>query len=145
MNKSELKAYHWLSNQQLEPLADGRDGRPDFKTKDGHGYEVKLLYNNMIIFTPSQMNFTQTHPDRIDILIFDANSITPIKIVPARLITDGGHVDGIRIHVISNPLRLRIEPELMKAIGHQAIREGRRVCELIEDALHDYLNKGGQM
>lgn len=92
----ESKAHKWLLSQGYKPddIKFHRTRSPDFETKQGIGYEVKLnvgIKKPAIIFNKPQWETLNNHPNCI-ILVFNKNNDIP-EVIPLNNLKEWkGHV-----------------------------------------------------
>ena len=99
MNITELKAYHWLTEQGYKSITFQGLKNPDFITANGN-FEVKKCRNNTIVFSTRQFNQLIDMPD-VSVLVFN-KSMEPTAIIPFREIADSPkHWKDIRICVVT--------------------------------------------
>lgn len=80
MNKTEVKAKHWLEKQGYKNIIFQNRRSPDFLVSEGIGFEVKFVRRNTVTFSRRQWHQLHEHPN-VKIL-FWADGDEPLHIVP---------------------------------------------------------------
>lgn len=100
MNITELKAYHWLTEQGYKDIKFQGLKNPDFITASGDAFEVKKCRNNTVVFSNRQFDQLKNMPI-LSILVFN-KGMEPVAIIPFNEIADSPkYWKGIRIYVVT--------------------------------------------
>lgn len=101
MNQTETLAYEWLIAQgySQEQIAFQRRRSPDFVTADGKGWEVKLVRENSIIFSTSQLLSLRDH-SHSTVLIFRTGEAAPIGQFPINTVEVPGYWQHFRLGLV---------------------------------------------
>lgn len=100
MNTTEQKAFNWLLTQGYtnKDIVFQKRETPDFLTSDNKGYEVKLLYGNVVWLYNNQIEELY-NMDNTFVIVFDKNkkNPNPVSIIPSKKLKENKIIDGIKI------------------------------------------------
>lgn len=114
MNQTERKAFNWLLAQgyQESDIIEQKRKTPDFITKSGAGFEVKLIYGKTIWFHHEQFELLQSQNDTT-ILVFDKVKTEPVMTIPAKELKEGKVFNNIKIVVASLKTCIELPEDLI--------------------------------
>jgi hypothetical protein len=138
LNKTELKAKEWLTQQGKAVDFHSRSS-PDFTCRDGTGYEVKLLRENCITFSMTQFEQLRLFPGELKVVVFDGG-IQPDYIIPfSELENIPRYWNGIRVKVFSPKEEItqvrNIDPDLYTKVKVDAAKKKITVGEWFNQAI----------
>ena len=150
MNQTESKAFAWLKTQgyQETDIIEQKNKTPDFITKDGVGYEVKLVYGKVIWFHEEQFELLKQQ-ENIIVLVFRKNSDQPILQIPTTELEIGKIFNGIKVVVAPLSTSIVLPKELMNKVKEYNKTHANRpinvsgVCRIaLEQELHKAIKEG---
>lgn len=117
MNQTERKAFSWLLTQgyQESDIIEQKRKTPDFITKSGAGFEVKLVYGKTIWFHKEQFEFLKNN-ENCSVLVFNKINTTPILQIPCKELEAGKVFEGIKIVVAAKNYSIDLPDELLNRV-----------------------------
>lgn len=140
MNDTEKRAFTWLMKKGYTDVTFYRSSSPDFVTKSGEKFEVKKIRNNVIWFSPKQIEQLGKMGD-VKIIVMD-DGTEPIAVFPFSEIKDGfWHEIKIAGGNYNPMVNIWIDSELWKQAKIQAVMEGKTLQQYIEELLQSRIVK----
>lgn len=135
MNITEQKAYNWLLKQGYSDITFHHSSTPDFTLSSGDKFEVKKVRNNVIWFSPAQMDELSKLNDAKVIVMNDGDN--PVAVFPFYEIQNGywKHIRVAGWDTTKKLINTKIDQDLWLQARSEAVKQGITMQDWLTEAI----------